>query len=77
MSIDGKPDSVYNELADARKDVAHLQELLSEKERTISILQDQIQWLNAARGHVQVNGNKNSHIMAVAEREVKYRGGEE
>ena len=71
MSVDGDPGSLQQELEYARKDVAHMRELLAEKERTIAILQEQIQWLNTAQGYVQVNGNKNSHITAVAEREAK------
>ena len=72
MEVDGKPESLSNELIAAQKDIKHLQSLLIEKERTISILQEQIQWLTASRGHVQVSNNKNSHITAVAEREPPY-----
>lgn len=77
MSVGGHPEKYQQTALDFEKENQHLRELLAEKERTISILQDQIQWLNAARGHVQVNGNKNSHITAVAEREIKYHQREE
>ncbi|MDE2521846.1 MAG: hypothetical protein O0X93_01635 [Methanocorpusculum sp.] len=77
MSVNGHPENMQQELMNAQKDIQHLQELLVEKERTISILQNQIQLLNVARGHVQVNGNKYSKITAVAERESKYHRGDE
>ena len=71
ISIDGNPEDLQKELMATQREIEHLQELLAEKERTISILQDQIQWLKAVGGHVQVNGNKNSHITALAESEIK------
>lgn len=77
MSVDGKPGDTKTALNNAELENQHLRELLSEKERTISILQDQIQLLNVARGHVQVNGNKNSKITAVAEHDPKYLLGSE
>ena len=61
ISIDGNPEDLQKELMTAQKDISHLQELLAEKERTISILQDQIQRLDGTRPSplIHVNGNKN------------------
>lgn len=72
MSVNGNPGDSKQTIESLEKEIQHLHELLLEKERTISILQEQIQWLTASRGHVQVSNNKNSHITAVAEREPPY-----
>ena len=66
MSVDGNPENLQQQVIDLDKENQHLRELLAEKERTISILQDQIQRLDGTRPSplLQVNGNKN-HTSAV------------
>lgn len=65
MAIDGKPDILQQDLLNAHKDIEHLRELLAEKERTISILQDQIQRLDGTQPHNIIHvGNYNSEVTA-------------
>lgn len=71
MDVNGHPENYQRIASDLEKEKQHLLDLLAEKERTISILQEQIQRLDGTRPSplIHVNGNRNKNITEVAERE--------
>lgn len=71
MDVNGHPENYQRIASDLEKENQHLLDLIAEKERTISILQEQIQRLDGTRPSplIHVNGNGNKNITAVAERE--------
>lgn len=68
MNVNGHPENYQRIASDLEKENQHLRELLAEKERTISILQDQIQRLDGTRPSplIHVNGNKNQTSAVVS-----------
>ena len=65
MSVDGQPETVPQQIHDLQKENKLLRELLAEKERTIQILQGQIERIDGTRPSPLINVNGNRNVTAV------------
>lgn len=65
MSVDGQPETVPQQIHDLQKENKLLRELLAEKERTIRILQGQIERIDGTRPSPLINVNGNRNVTAV------------
>lgn len=65
MSVNGKPEFLSQQIHEFERENQHLKELLAEKERTIQILQGQIERIDGTRPSPLINVNGNRNVTAV------------